>query len=105
MKSFAFILVLLMLSSTVLPCHTEEHDHGETCSHHHEHENPPSDEESDDHPCSPFCGFHSSVSSPSTTPTIIADDFSYTENVEQVFTYTPTYFYLLEFSIWNPPKA
>lgn len=105
MKSFAFILIFLMLSSSVIPCHAEEHDNGDTCSHHHDHDNSSNDEESDDYPCSPFCGFHSSVNSPATTPNIISDDFSSTESIEQVFTYSPTYYYLQEFSIWNPPKA
>ena len=111
MKWFAYILIISMLSSTIIPCHAGEHEHGE-CSHHENHSShhdqdsdSSHDEENDDHPCSPFCGFHSSVSNISPTPSIIAEDISFVEEVEKVFTYTPTYFYLQEFSIWNPPKA
>jgi len=109
MKLFAFILAFSMLYSTVVPCHAGEHEHGESCTHHHghhDHDNPEdNDENGDDHPCSPFCGFHSSVNSPASSPLIISENIYFTESVEKVFIYTPTYFYLQEFSIWNPPKA
>jgi len=107
MKLFAFILAFSMFYSTVIPCHAGEHDHGDSCSHHHEHDSPSDNDNNNDgdHPCSPFCGYHSSVNSPASGPTIISDNISFSENVEKVFIYTPTYFYLQEFSIWNPPKA
>lgn len=108
MKIFALILAFSMFYSIVVPCHAGEHDHGDSCSHHegHEHDNPSdNNENNDDHPCSPFCGYHSSVNSPSTGPSIISEMISFSESVEKVFIYTPTYFYLQEFSIWNPPKA
>ena len=108
MRLFAFILIFSMLGASIIPCHAGEHEHGE-CSHHehhgHEHDNNSSDEENEDHPCSPFCGFHASVNSPASNPLIKYDDISFTENVEQIFNYAPTYFYLQEFSIWNPPKV
>lgn len=103
MKLFAFILTLSMLYTSVTPCHAEEHKQGEKCSHHN-HNDSSNDEETDDYPCSPFCGIHSSVNSPETSPEIICEDIAFTENIEIIFKYTPTYYYLKEFSIWNPPK-
>jgi len=96
-----------MLGSSVIPCHASEHEHGEACSHHGntDNSNDSNQNESDDHPCSPFCGFHSSVSGPvNNADLIIYNDFASVENKEKIFIYTPTYFYLQEFSIWNPPK-
>ena len=108
MKLFALILSFSMFFSTVVPCHAGEHDHTEKCEHHghHDHDGPAQDNEnSHEHPCSPFCGYHSSVNSPASSPSIILENIFFTESVEKVFIYTPTYFYLQEFSIWNPPKA
>ena len=66
-----------MFFSTVVPCHAGEHDHTVQCEHHgeHNHDGPSDDNEhNDEHPCSPFCGYHSSVNSPASSPAIILEN-------------------------------
>ena len=106
MRIFSYIQILVIILSTITPCHAGTHEHGtpkDNVCHNHHHDKSENEQDSEDHPCSPFCLSHNAFYFDSIN--IAFPQREVTEAKEKpFFTYVFPYYSTCIFNIWNPPK-
>ena len=109
MRIITLIILLVTLSSAIIPCHVMPHEHVSECHHEHHqnhHDSDSDDNDSDeDHPCSPFCMHHSSFFTVKSDENLSLSLLFSGITQPYLFSYKSLQSELHSGSFWHPPKG